>query len=190
MILGDARDTLPRWQGRADAWFLDGFSPAKNPELWSDALMAEVAAPHCAGRHFCHLYCRRPCAAGLAGGGLSGRPAAGPWHQAPHDRREGTSGSAACGPHRVMTEQNTRLGIWLMIATTFVFAVQDGISRHLAGEYNVYHGGDDPLLVLRALRDGGGGAHRPGGLRAAIRTPLSAACRSIRAACCWPPRSA
>lgn len=33
--------------------------------------------------------------------------------------------------------QNTRLGIWLMIATTFVFAMQDGISRHLAGEYNV-----------------------------------------------------
>ena len=32
---------------------------------------------------------------------------------------------------------NTRLGITLMIATTFVFAVQDGISRHLASEYNV-----------------------------------------------------
>ncbi|WP_227285833.1 MULTISPECIES: DMT family transporter [Paracoccaceae] len=36
-----------------------------------------------------------------------------------------------------MTEQNTRLGIWLMVATTFVFAMQDGISRHLAAEYNV-----------------------------------------------------
>ncbi|MDQ2094108.1 DMT family transporter [Rhodalgimonas zhirmunskyi] len=35
-----------------------------------------------------------------------------------------------------MAEQNTRLGILLMIATTFVFAMQDGISRHLAGEYN------------------------------------------------------
>ncbi|MEJ6389980.1 DMT family transporter [Gymnodinialimonas ulvae] len=35
-----------------------------------------------------------------------------------------------------MTE-NPRLGILLMIATTFVFAMQDGISRHLAGEYNV-----------------------------------------------------
>jgi len=35
------------------------------------------------------------------------------------------------------TVQNTRLGIWLMIATTVVFAVQDGISRHLATEYNV-----------------------------------------------------
>lgn len=33
---------------------------------------------------------------------------------------------------------NTRLGIWLMIATTFVFAVQDGISRHLASNYNVF----------------------------------------------------
>ncbi len=36
-----------------------------------------------------------------------------------------------------MAEQNTRLGILLMVATTFVFAMQDGISRHLAGEYNV-----------------------------------------------------
>ncbi len=36
-----------------------------------------------------------------------------------------------------MTEQNTRLGILLMVVTTFIFAVQDGISRHLAGEYNV-----------------------------------------------------
>jgi drug/metabolite transporter (DMT)-like permease len=36
-----------------------------------------------------------------------------------------------------MTEQNTRLGIWLMVLTTFIFAVQDGISQHLASEYNV-----------------------------------------------------
>ncbi|MBV7396144.1 DMT family transporter [Mameliella sediminis] len=36
-----------------------------------------------------------------------------------------------------MATQNTRLGIWLMVATTFVFALQDGISRHLAAEYNV-----------------------------------------------------
>lgn len=43
VILGDARETLPAWGGRADAWFLDGFSPAKNPELWGPDLMAEVA---------------------------------------------------------------------------------------------------------------------------------------------------
>lgn len=33
--------------------------------------------------------------------------------------------------------KDTSLGIWLMIATSIVFAVQDGLSRHLAGEYNV-----------------------------------------------------
>lgn len=43
IVTGDARETLPVWQGRADAWFLDGFSPAKNPELWEARLMAEVA---------------------------------------------------------------------------------------------------------------------------------------------------
>lgn len=43
VIIGDARETLTAWQGRADAWFLDGFSPAKNPELWSPDLMTEVA---------------------------------------------------------------------------------------------------------------------------------------------------
>lgn len=37
-----------------------------------------------------------------------------------------------------MTEQNARQGIILMIVTTFIFAVQDGISRHLAAEYNVF----------------------------------------------------
>ena len=37
-----------------------------------------------------------------------------------------------------MTEQNIKLGIWLMVFTAFIFAVQDGISRHLAGTYNVY----------------------------------------------------
>ncbi|SOC17602.1 S-adenosylmethionine uptake transporter [Rhodobacter sp. JA431] len=35
-------------------------------------------------------------------------------------------------------EQNIGKGIWLMVVTTFIFAMQDGISRHLAGTYNVY----------------------------------------------------
>ncbi|TCS59995.1 DMT family transporter [Primorskyibacter sedentarius] len=36
-----------------------------------------------------------------------------------------------------MTRNDTTLGIWYMVATTLVFAVQDGISQHLATEYNV-----------------------------------------------------
>lgn len=45
LIVGDARATLPRWEGMVDAWFLDGFAPARNPEMWAPSLMAEV------GRH-------------------------------------------------------------------------------------------------------------------------------------------
>ncbi len=43
VVGGDARARLLGWQGMADAWFLDGFAPARNPELWDAALLAEVA---------------------------------------------------------------------------------------------------------------------------------------------------
>jgi len=52
VIVGDAQITLPDWPGRADAWYLDGFAPAKNPDLWSDALMAQVAAHTAPGGTF------------------------------------------------------------------------------------------------------------------------------------------
>lgn len=42
IVLGDARATVPRWHGRADAWFLDGFAPARNPEMWEPALLRAV----------------------------------------------------------------------------------------------------------------------------------------------------
>ncbi|MEJ8562886.1 tRNA (5-methylaminomethyl-2-thiouridine)(34)-methyltransferase MnmD [Yoonia sp. GPGPB17] len=42
VVTGDARLTLPAWGGIADAWFLDGFSPAKNPELWEPDLLEAV----------------------------------------------------------------------------------------------------------------------------------------------------
>ncbi|TRW95070.1 tRNA (5-methylaminomethyl-2-thiouridine)(34)-methyltransferase MnmD [Paracoccus sp. M683] len=45
VVIGDVRQTLPAWDGQADAWFLDGFSPAKNPEMWGEDVLAEI------GRH-------------------------------------------------------------------------------------------------------------------------------------------
>lgn len=52
MIIGDARHTLPAWDGTADAWFLDGFAPARNPELWEAPLLAQVAAHTAPGGSF------------------------------------------------------------------------------------------------------------------------------------------
>lgn len=68
-----------------------------------------------------------------------------------------------------MTGTDTRLGIALMVATTFVFAMQDGISRHLAGEYNtlmvvmIRYWFFAAFVVTLAVR-------RAGGLRAAAAT--------------------
>ncbi|MDO4642476.1 MAG: tRNA (5-methylaminomethyl-2-thiouridine)(34)-methyltransferase MnmD [Cardiobacteriaceae bacterium] len=43
LILGDVRDTLPQLNARIDAWYLDGFAPAKNPECWTHHLFATLA---------------------------------------------------------------------------------------------------------------------------------------------------
>ncbi len=37
-----------------------------------------------------------------------------------------------------MIKSNNTLGFWLMSLTSLIFALQDGLSRHLAQEYNVY----------------------------------------------------
>lgn len=39
---GEAGAILPRLHGMFDAWFLDGFAPAKNPELWSQPVFTEL----------------------------------------------------------------------------------------------------------------------------------------------------
>ncbi len=42
--IGDIADTLPVADVKADAWFLDGFSPAKNEAMWDETLWPLVAA--------------------------------------------------------------------------------------------------------------------------------------------------
>ncbi len=43
LLYGDALDALASTEALADAWFLDGFAPDRNPEMWSAPLMQEVA---------------------------------------------------------------------------------------------------------------------------------------------------
>jgi len=79
-----------------------------------------------------------------------------------------------------MTEQNLKLGIWMMLLSTFIFAMQDGISRYLAGEYNVYM-----VIMIRfwffAAFVVAVAGRKAGGLRAAARTrqPILQAFRAL-----------
>ncbi len=43
LIFGDARTAVPSIGGRFDAFYLDGFAPAKNPEMWSQELINDLA---------------------------------------------------------------------------------------------------------------------------------------------------
>jgi tRNA 5-methylaminomethyl-2-thiouridine biosynthesis bifunctional protein len=43
LLFGDAARLLPQLDASADAFYLDGFSPDKNPQLWSPAICAELA---------------------------------------------------------------------------------------------------------------------------------------------------
>ncbi len=43
LILGDIQETLPQLAMAADAIFLDGFSPEKNPQMWDDWVIRHVA---------------------------------------------------------------------------------------------------------------------------------------------------
>ena len=46
--LGDVIERLGQFEGRVDAWFLDGFAPSKNPDMWQPALyngMARASRP-------------------------------------------------------------------------------------------------------------------------------------------------
>jgi tRNA 5-methylaminomethyl-2-thiouridine biosynthesis bifunctional protein len=43
LLVGDVRAVLPRSDARVDAWFLDGFAPAKNPEMWEPGVLTAIA---------------------------------------------------------------------------------------------------------------------------------------------------
>ncbi|WP_454254900.1 bifunctional tRNA (5-methylaminomethyl-2-thiouridine)(34)-methyltransferase MnmD/FAD-dependent 5-carboxymethylaminomethyl-2-thiouridine(34) oxidoreductase MnmC [Pseudomonas sp. Marseille-Q8238] len=48
LLIGDAIEMLSQLDARIDTWFLDGFSPAKNPQMWNADLyrqLARLAAP-------------------------------------------------------------------------------------------------------------------------------------------------
>ena len=43
LLIGDAQELLGQVNGEVDAWFLDGFAPAKNPDMWTPELFTQLA---------------------------------------------------------------------------------------------------------------------------------------------------
>jgi tRNA 5-methylaminomethyl-2-thiouridine biosynthesis bifunctional protein len=43
LVIGDVSEALPEVCGGIDAWFLDGFSPSLNPEMWTQQVLEHIA---------------------------------------------------------------------------------------------------------------------------------------------------
>lgn len=73
LVIGDVGATLSDWPGRADAWFLDGFAPAKNPAMWSEAVMVEIGRHSAPGASFATYTAAGHVRRALAGAGFEVR---------------------------------------------------------------------------------------------------------------------
>lgn len=71
LAIGDISQTLPEAQACVDAWFLDGFSPQKNPEMWSEAILAQLARLSAPGARAATYTVAGQVRRGLEAGGFS-----------------------------------------------------------------------------------------------------------------------
>ncbi|CAM3393547.1 bifunctional tRNA (5-methylaminomethyl-2-thiouridine)(34)-methyltransferase MnmD/FAD-dependent 5-carboxymethylaminomethyl-2-thiouridine(34) oxidoreductase MnmC [Halomonas lysinitropha] len=71
--LGDTIERLALLDGRVDAWFLDGFAPAKNPEMWRPELFETLAARSRPGATLATFTCAGVVKRGLAAAGFRWR---------------------------------------------------------------------------------------------------------------------
>jgi len=86
LALMEAGEALSRWEGRADAWFLDGFAPALNPDMWRDEVLQAVAARSAPGARAATFTVAGQVRRGLAAAGFEASRA--PGHGRKRERLE------------------------------------------------------------------------------------------------------
>ncbi len=52
LIFGDINDEMPKLDSKVDCWFLDGFKPSSNPDMWSDIVFKNMARLSANGASF------------------------------------------------------------------------------------------------------------------------------------------
>lgn len=75
LFLGDVQDWLAECRHKADAWFLDGFAPVKNPEMWREDLYREIGRLSKPGTTASSFTAAGQVRRGLRGAGFSARRA-------------------------------------------------------------------------------------------------------------------
>lgn len=68
---GDTTERLALLDGQVDAWFLDGFAPSKNPQMWQPELFEAMAARSRPGATFATFTCAGIVKRGLKAAGFA-----------------------------------------------------------------------------------------------------------------------
>ncbi len=98
LAIMEASEALQAWSGPADAWFLDGFAPARNPQMWREEVLELIAARSAPGARVATFTVAGAVRRGLdaAGFAVARRPGFG----RKAERLEATLGEAAPAPDR------------------------------------------------------------------------------------------
>lgn len=70
LVIADVHEALPEIRGGIDAWFLDGFSPARNPEMWTQQIFDNMALASRPGATFATYTCAGGVRRGLEQAGF------------------------------------------------------------------------------------------------------------------------
>ncbi len=71
LLIGEALAMLDGLDAAVDAWFLDGFAPAANPQMWRPALLTEIARLAVPGARLATFTVAGPVRRGLAEAGFT-----------------------------------------------------------------------------------------------------------------------
>lgn len=92
---GEAAEALSGWGGPADAWFLDGFAPSRNPEMWRPEVLDLIRARSAPGARLATFTVAGAVRRGLAERGWTLTRA--PGHGGKRERLEGRLPGPALG---------------------------------------------------------------------------------------------
>jgi len=141
LLFGEASEMLAQVEARVDAFFLDGFAPARNPDMWSDALFAQFGRLAAPGASFATYSAAGKVSRGMTAAGfavgkkpgfgrkremLCGRFAGTADHEAPRERSALVIGGGIAGC--LVAERLAARG-W----TIDLIERRDGLARETSG---------------------------------------------------------
>ncbi|MEY4555312.1 MAG: hypothetical protein RL093_431, partial [Pseudomonadota bacterium] len=109
LAVGDVSWALSQWTGRADAWFLDGFAPSTNPDMWSEAVLDGIVARSAPGARVATFTVAGAVRRGLAERGFAVEKR--PGHGRKRERLAARLPEAAHAPRRALSVAVVGAGI-------------------------------------------------------------------------------